>query len=262
MSSSFRYLVTVLATPAAYPIPNHPVERTDISLFGFSYSMQSSQNAPPPQTISPSLIPANLPTSSQKGTSINVFGFPSNALPLVISHFAQFGEIISTTPNAEGGNWITITYAQDWSAQRAARRNGEILAGNVMVGVKLVEDDREVVTSSPNLGANGNGNGNGNGNAPPTNYRPATTNGTSTPSGIGRPVQIINSSAFKQPVSTPTRLGFFSSANNSGAIGTPAKVQDPHASLFAAETSRQGTGMPPPASQGMMGKVSDLIFGW
>ena len=214
--------------------------------------MQSSQSAPPTQALSPSLDHATLPPASQKGNSINVFGFPSNALPLVISHFSQFGEILSTTPNAEGGNWITITYAQTWSAQRAARRNGEILAGNVMVGVKLVEDVVAGASASPNLGSIST---NGNGNIAP---RPAATNGTSTPSGIGRPVQIVNSSAFKQPTSTPTRLGFFGGST----VGTPAKVQDPHASLFTAENNRQATGMPPPASQGVIGKVSDLIFGW
>lgn len=194
---------------------------------------------------SPSLEPSTLPPPAA-GASINVFGFPSEALSMVISHFAQFGEVIATTPNTEGGNWITITYAEPWSAIRAARRNGEVLGGVLMLGVKLLDEDLA--------------NGNGLGVVQPTTNpaRPASApTGTSTPSGIGRPINIINASAFKQPVSTPTRLGFFSPAG-----ATPLKQVDPHASLFADKSRQTGVLPPPSGGQGLMARASDMIFGW
>lgn len=184
-------------------------------------------------------------TSSAKSSSIFVFGFPSSALQLVLSHFAQFGEIVSSTPSTEGGNWITITYQDSWSASRALRKNGEVLGGMLMVGVKAVDEDA-LGRASPRP-------------APAQQPQLSRAPSSNTPSGVGRPVPVVSAgSAFKQPAAHPSRLGFFSAGSASN--GTP-QTSDPHASLFA-EKNRQAMLNQTEGQQGILGKLSDAVFGW
>lgn len=78
--------------------------------------------------------------------------------------------------------------------------------------------------------------------------------------GAGKPIPVLAASAaFKAPAPTPPRRGFF------GVGGTPSGdvvKSDPHASLFA-EKSRQAVMLQQGQEQkGVLGKVSDAIFGW
>lgn len=81
---------------------------------------------------------------------------------------------------------------------------------------------------------------------------------------MGKPVQVFGPGSAFKTAPTPTKKGFL----GMGGGGTPQQAssgggQDPHASLFA-EKSKQAA-MQQNAGQGqkgMLGKVSDLVFGW
>jgi hypothetical protein len=207
---------------------------------------------------------------SSGGYAVYIFGFPSSALDLVLEYFSQFGEIVSSNPSTEGGNWVIVAYAQPWSASRAARRNGEVLGGALMVGVKAVDEDglRRALLASEG-GAAGNS-GEKDAIASTTASRtmaPPLTTGTPS-SGLGKPVAVLGpNSAFKAPAPTPPRRGFFGVGSGSAPMagaetsGTPSR--DPHASLFAQKSQQavmqqQQQGQ----SKGVLSKVSDAIFGW
>ncbi|KAK4056794.1 hypothetical protein OIO90_002043 [Microbotryomycetes sp. JL221] len=215
--------------------------------------------------------------SSAAGYAINVFGFPSSALELVLEYFGQFGEIQSTMPSTEGGNWVTIVYTQAWSAFRAARKNGEVLGGALMIGVKAVDEDQlrravegnnggstttssgdaklEVATAGTNPHVNTHSHNNSSGGRMPS----------ATPSGKQSNV-FGPDSAFKP---TPPRRGFFGTPSTNtkqttqvAGIGASDSSQVAHASLFAEKSKQAVMQQQGQQQRGVLGKVSDAIFGW
>lgn len=202
-------------------------------------------------------------TSTPAGFAVHIFGFPSEAADAVVSHFSAFGDVVSVTPSAAGGNWVTLAYAQPWAAARAARKNGTILGGALMVGVKVVDEEQlrramgaegGDVLPEPiggQAGFGGVGSGTGGAAVKPT---------SSAPSGVGPPVQVVGADgAFRPALSTPRR-GFFGAAAPAAAAGTPSS--DPHASLFAQKSQQAVLAQNAQAPKGVLGKVSDMVFGW
>lgn len=227
------------------------------ALHSFRSQAEHSANSPFSNPAA-SLHPA--PSSSSSTTyPVNVFGFPSSALDLVLDYFSQFGDIVAKTPSQEGGNWVTIEYAQPWSAARAARKNGEVLGGVLMVGVKAVDEDglRRALAATESGGEVSLGGPSPGASTP----RPPSAGPIGGGSSMGKPVQVFGPGSAFKAAPTPTKKGFL------GMGGTPQQAsnggQDPHASLFA-EKSKQAA-MQQNAGQGqkgMLGKVSDLVFGW
>lgn len=224
---------------------------------------RSARHAPAHDPTASPFAPAAAPLPSASsgpnhaGYAVHIFGFPASATELVLDFFSQFGEILSKTPSTEGGNWVTINYAQAWSAARAVRRNGEIFGGVLMVGVKAVDEDG---LKRALAGAEGSQDA--------VAYTPSSTPaprpsgpaaGTSTPSGVGRPVNVLGPQSAFKAAPTPTRKGFLG-LGGSGAESTPSSA-DPHASLFA-EKSKQAALAQQPQPKGVLGKVSDMVFGW
>ena len=50
--------------------------------------------------------------------------------------FNSLGDCQPPTPGPEGANWFKIAYKHEWEAARAVRKNGELINGAWMVGVK------------------------------------------------------------------------------------------------------------------------------
>lgn len=134
--------------------------------------------------------------------------------------------------------------------------------GTLMIGVKVVDEEalRAIIGGSEDLVSGGVGakgpttNGNGNGGT--------STPARGPPSGVGKPVHLLGpSSAFKVAAPTPPRRGLFSGlgmdSSSSGAGGA-----DPHASLFAEKNRQAILAQNQGAPKGVLGKVSDAIFGW
>lgn len=129
-----------------------------------------------------------------------------------------------------------------------------------MVGVSLVDEEavRSGLGSSggidgmSGLGAMTTGGGGGDSN---TSSRPSTP-ARGPPSGVGKPIQVLGAgSAFRSAAPTPPRRGFFGGVGGGGGGGDAAQ-----AGLFA-EKNRQSV-MQEEEKRGMLGKVSDMVFGW
>jgi hypothetical protein len=50
--------------------------------------------------------------------------------------FNSLGDCQPPNPGPEGANWFKIAYKHEWEAARAVRKNGELINGAWMVGVK------------------------------------------------------------------------------------------------------------------------------
>ncbi|GAA5935565.1 hypothetical protein JCM1841_004429 [Sporobolomyces salmonicolor] len=246
------------APPVAslHEFDSEPTPHADLSFSGLRHSPSVDPTASPFASTATPLHPA---PNASTGYAVNVFGFPSSALELILDYFSQFGEIMSKTPSQEGGNWVTIVYAQPWAAARAVRKNGEVLGGVLMVGVKAVDEDGLRRALAGSEGSDGL-----------SSHVPTPTAGTPRPasvaggaSGVGKPVQVLGPQAAFKAAPTPPRKGFLGlgGAAATPTTGAPAGA-DPHASLFA-EKSRQAVMQQQGQGQkGVLGKVSDLVFGW
>ena len=152
---------------------------------------------------------------------------------------------------------MTVSYAQPWSATRAARKNGEVLGGALMVGVKAVDEDglRRAM-----IAAEG-----GDSTVDTPSSRPTPLPSSTPASSLGKPVNVLGANAaFKAPAPTPPRRGFFGVGGGtpSTADGGAVAKSDPHASLFAEKSRQAVMQQQGQETKGMLGKVSDAIFGW
>lgn len=244
----------------------------DSSAQPLSASASSSHPSASASTSHAHSAPAAPPAA---GYAVHLFGFPSEAAPAVISHFSALGDIVSSVPSAEGGNWITIAYAQPWAAARAARKNGTILGGVIMVGVKVVDED----LLRRSIGGEGLATGGeinhdalstqvtANGSGAQAVSGSSTPKPPSTPSGVGKPIQVFGAgAAFKAPPPTTPRRGLFGGAAPAATPGgTPAQggsSADPHASLFSQKSQQAVLAQNAATPKGVLGKVSDMVFGW
>ncbi|GAA5875537.1 hypothetical protein JCM8547_007576 [Rhodosporidiobolus lusitaniae] len=238
-----------------YDSTEHSSLHVDSSMNPLRRSPSSDPTGSPFASTSAPLHPA---PSASDGYAVNVFGFPPSALDLVLDYFSQFGEILSRTPSSEGGNWVTISYAQPWSAARAARKNGEILSGVLMVGIKAVDEDglRRALAGAEGELVHSSSSGAG---TPVPRPAPAV----STPSGVGRPVNVLGPQAAFKAAPTPTRKGFLGLGGGGAAPATSSSGGDPHASLFAERSKQAALQQQQQEGQkGYLGKVTDLVFGW
>lgn len=231
-----------------------------------SFSLRPSRSSHTLSTSPSDLKHASAPSApTPGGYPVYIFGFPSSAVDFVVEHFAQFGEILSTTPSTEGGNWVTVAYAQPWSATRAARKNGEVLGGVLMVGVKVVDED---TLRRAMVAAEGGDVGASKVEGSSTPALRTTPLPTSTPAtALGKPIPVLGpNSAFKSAAPTTPRRGFFGVGGTPG--GTPGDAgaavakNDPHASLFAEKSRQAVLQQQGQGQKGVLGKVSDAIFGW
>ena len=62
-------------------------------------------------------------------TWITVFGFTSSATAFILKQFRQYGVILQTVMNQEGGNWIHIQYKTKIQARKALSKNGKVIFG-------------------------------------------------------------------------------------------------------------------------------------
>jgi nuclear pore complex protein Nup53 len=65
-----------------------------------------------------------------------VFGYPPDRYSTTVSYFSSLGACTSPDPSTELSNCFRIGYPSVAEAMRAVRKNGEILGGSWMIGVK------------------------------------------------------------------------------------------------------------------------------
>ncbi len=83
-----------------------------------------------------------LPRSSQAASPpsepiyVVVFGYPPDKYSVAVEYFKQIGDTTDPEPNTEIMNCFRIGYKQPTDAMWAVRKNGEIINGSWMVGVR------------------------------------------------------------------------------------------------------------------------------
>ncbi|KAH9479172.1 Nucleoporin nup40 [Psilocybe cubensis] len=197
-----------------------------------------------------------------------VFGYPPDKYSLTVEYFRSLGETIDVDTSKDITNCFKIGYADPADAVRAVRKNGEVLNGTWMVGAKWADAAQaeailgQPIARSP-FGASISYNqtpesssNNSNAMAVDEPYSPSHNANTSTPS-VGTPIKLA-----------PSMAAFRKAPGVSGTSSKPATPQ--HATwgsgLLSTSISTPGqksTGsVQPSPSKGVIGQMSDLIFGW
>jgi nuclear pore complex protein Nup53 len=189
--------------------------------------------------------PSHAPSS--QAPPILIFGFNAALVDPIIAHFGQLGEIVDYTPAPEGGNWVSVTYREAWCAARAVRRNGEIIGGKLMIGVKWAEGEpASLVTpsASPAIGA-----------APEIDR-------TETPSGMSRS-SATSSLIAAAPIGVmPSGSAFRKAAPRHKKSYSLFNADDtPHARLFADTDKALQHAKPQQQSSTWTSRFSELVFG-
>ncbi|MBW0520292.1 hypothetical protein O181_060007 [Austropuccinia psidii MF-1] len=181
---------------------------------------------------------------SSVGYKVHVFGFTSPQQSFVMNHFTSIGELVCPYElSPEGGNWATITYKHSTAAQRAVRKNGEILGGIIMIGCKWADSSGVPANECVDL-----------------NFRPmcdqnkfATSRGGMSRTNsmiVSRQLKTYDSTeAFAAPTQN-TEKGFM------GRIGNAGK---PNPAIFKEHTHDSDKAMP---KNSLVNRAMDLVFGW
>lgn len=223
----------------------------------------TSRNAPSP------------PTTAHQPLYVIVFGYPSSRYSATAVHFQSLAESGTTEPeaNADVENAFKIGYRQPWEAARAWKKNGEIISGDGgrwMVGVKWAVSHEQIYTKrevsiddhiqDPQLAEQILGSG----ARPFSSFSPVQTPDVQhtsadmdvSPDPAFQQLQRYNASQHEpaSSIGTPIRLApsataFKKPGSNDGLKTIPNKLQN----------SAAVNGSP---AKGVLGQVSDLIFGW
>ncbi|TFY72023.1 hypothetical protein EVG20_g1005 [Dentipellis fragilis] len=211
-----------------------------------------------------------LPRSSQAASPTSepiyvvVFGYPPDKYSVAVEYFKQIGDTTDPEPNTEIMNCFRIGYKQPTDAMWAVRKNGEIINGSWMVGVRWANPSqadtlmgqsvsRNVIATPHSPDLQNQSGGTPESMAVDESHSPASGFGhrqsQSHPSAtsVGTPIRLAPSaSAFRRPGSGRSHDG-----------APQSQITTPHAMMNGTPGV---TGQSP--SKGMLGQVSDLIFGW
>ena len=240
---------------------------------------------------------SNAPTANGSGTGngqqqhpvykLTIFGFPPSSSSSIVSHFSSIGNVVynslsdssasaststatsgsSESDRPSGANWLTIGYDSEWSALRALRRNGEVLGGNCMIGVKWAEGSAAPSASASASASSGTGNAFPAAGASPAGEAspsPSTTTSAST-STFGTPATVLPASSAwlaKKPNAGP--------GAPPGAGGAAGKLSATATSRFnelgkmdpKIFSSEDGQAQGKKESAGVVGTLTNLIFGF
>jgi len=89
-------------------------------------------------------VPQATPHQAAEHIYVIVFGYPPDKYSVAVEYFKQLGETTDPDPNTEIANCFKIGFKNPVEAMWAVRKNGEIVGGSWMVGVKWA-----VRTSTP-----------------------------------------------------------------------------------------------------------------
>jgi nuclear pore complex protein Nup53 len=80
--------------------------------------------------------PQATPHQAAEHLHVIVFGYPPDKYSVAVEYFKQLGETTDPDPNMEITNCFKIGFKNPVEAVWAVRKNGEIVGGSWMVGVK------------------------------------------------------------------------------------------------------------------------------
>ncbi|CCO29048.1 hypothetical protein BN14_03050 [Rhizoctonia solani AG-1 IB] len=234
------------------PIVDDDAPPTESLLEGGNFNFsQQHQQAHLQQTLRPAPVSASAsnvtkgiaPLQNHEGAvAVIVSGFYPDRAHSVMSQFTAIGESSTPEMSAEGGNWFKITYLNPWDGARALRRDGDIINGDMMVAVRLVDPSQASMLgeTTPRLAI-------ATAPAEPTPKSPVIQSSHTT-TAFGRAATLAPSaSAFRSTAPTTTQV-------------RPAAASAPGAD-WGVRQQQEGTQENQPQS-GVIGKISDMIFGW
>ncbi|KAF8625014.1 hypothetical protein AX15_005594 [Amanita polypyramis BW_CC] len=222
----------------------------------------------------------------QQPLYIIVFGYPQDRYSVTVEYFKSLGNATEPDLNNEIMNCFKIGYHDPGDALRAVRKSGEVLCGCYMVGVKWADPAQaESLFSHPPLFR--------------STYVPPDTplqqssgpdtgmvidsNGTQQPhygintTSVGTPIKLAPSAAaFRRTTmgtadKTPQQSQPGVPSSRSWIPGVPGALAGgsssesvPASVTWSGGVPAARTGAKPSAAQnrGVLGQVSDLIFGW
>ncbi|KIK60476.1 hypothetical protein GYMLUDRAFT_73920 [Collybiopsis luxurians FD-317 M1] len=211
-----------------------------------AYSNHFQSKSPTPQHSLFSSIRTRTPPAPKSSTSstplyVIVYGYPADKYSVTVEYFKSLGETTDADPNTEIVNCFRIGYYDPGEAMRAVRKSGEILGGSWMIGVKWADSAlAESVLGQPV-------------------HRPSLSGSFSREDSSASNAMVVDEPAASSipTVGTPIRLAPSASAfRKTGSTPKPSTPQPK-----AAPVALPPSGGPSP-SKGIVGQVSDLIFGW
>ncbi|KAF9563565.1 hypothetical protein CPC08DRAFT_705881 [Agrocybe pediades] len=208
--------------------------------------------------FSTSRRPTNIPSTVQSSQPlyIIVFGYPPDKYSLTVEYFKSLGDSTEADPHTEIVNCFRIGYNDPGDAMRAVRKNGEILGGTWMVGAKWADAAQaEALLGQPRSTLSA---------AIPQTQSSADIN-TNNAMNVDEPYP-SRSSSNTPAVGTPIKLAPSMAAfRKAPAVSTSAsKPITPQHGRMSTSVSTPGANaeVAPSPSKGVLGQVSDLIFGW
>ncbi|PPQ63100.1 hypothetical protein CVT24_005811 [Panaeolus cyanescens] len=244
--------------PPTSSINDIPTEFTSDSGAPFqprkTISESSSFNASRRQPLASSTAQSNQPVY------VYVFGYPADKYSVAAEYFRSLGAITEAESHPEVINCFRIGFKDAGDAGRVVRKNGDVIGGTWMVGVKWADPLLAETMMSPAVNTRAAFSANAVAEEPSGNDMAVDDHTFSPP----------RSSAGTPSVGTPIKLAPSTSAFRKNT-GVPAsKPSTPHARAWgnsAMPTSNSAPGAmntiaQPSPSKSVMGQVSDLIFGW
>jgi len=201
-------------------------------------------------------------------TFVVVFGYPADKFSLTAEYFKSLGEATEPEKHLEITNCFRIGYVDIGDAMRAVRKNGEVLSGSWMIGVKWADPiQAEAMLGQPVLrntltsGTVPQMNDATSGGNEMSIDEPYTTHSGSTSPSVGTPIKLAPStSAFRKHVGgSASKPPTLQTQKGWAASVLPATTSLPSSLL---PTGTPSTPVGPSPSKSVVGQMSDLIFGW
>ncbi|KAF8880244.1 hypothetical protein CPB84DRAFT_1751484 [Gymnopilus junonius] len=227
------------------------------------------------------------PSAPQQPTQplyVIVFGYPVDKYSLTVEYFKFIGQTSEPQESTELVNCFRIGYHDPGDALRAVRKNGEVISGTFMIGVKwadpaqaeallrqqpIIRSQFATSTSQPQNITSPLDTQNVMAVDYPDSFspsystsRPAHHHTMSTPTPVGTPIKLAPSgAAFRRAPAvssgpkpaTPQHGPVW----GTGLLSTPVGGSGGTGTTTAAPNAMQTS-----PSKGLVGQMSDLIFGW
>ncbi|KJA23633.1 hypothetical protein HYPSUDRAFT_39829 [Hypholoma sublateritium FD-334 SS-4] len=197
-------------------------------------------------------------TQVKQPVYIIVFGYPADRYSVTVEFFKSLGSSTDPEPNPDIINCFKIGYYEGGDAMRAVRKNGDIIAGSWMVGAKLA-DPSQLDAFQPSARFPF-------AQSTTQNQSTEASNTASNAMAVDEPYAPFHSGTNTPAVGTPIRLAPSMSAfrKTPGIPASASKPATPQQSAWSGgllATSASAPAQPSP-NKGVIGQVSDLIFGW
>ncbi|KAI0047240.1 hypothetical protein FA95DRAFT_1559303 [Auriscalpium vulgare] len=199
--------------------------------------------------------PSAAPRAANEPTYVIVFGYPADKFSVAVEYFKQFGASTEPDPNTEIVNCFRIGFNQPGDALSAVRKNGSVINGSWMVGVKWADPAQGESLLGQSVR-----------NGLPV-FQTPEANGTGDAMSVDEPYARQGtgqraSHASTPTVGTPIRLAPSASAYRKPGSQKAAPGPAPATPQSGGRVENHNAGAPGTPTKGIVGQFSDLVFGW